>query len=621
VSKETDPRVGSANGPSGSPGSAALCRDDLARLYSAALPATRTGPLYNAFSYPTKISPEAIALFIATHTKPGDAVLDVFAGSGTTGLAAKLCDQPTPAMLALSSGLGLDPAWGPRRAVLYDVSVLGSFIAEVMCNPPDPARFERAAGELVAAAEKTHGWLYHAVDAEGASGVIRHTIWSEVLICPECGIEATYWEATVRHNPLRLERTFQCEACGTTNHVDACERALEVMTDPLLGEQVERRRRVPVMVHGKTGKRRWQRRATEADVAHADRAAREEVPAEAPRVEIAWGDLYRSGYHTGISHLHHFYTARNFLALAVLWELIEQFDEDLRDPLRMLVLSYNASHSTLMTRVVVKQNQKDLVLTGAQSGVLYVSALPVEKNVFEGVRRKAKTLVEAFKLVAGSASTVQIYNESSTDLHLEDGGIDYVFTDPPFGDYIPYAEVNQLNEAWLGALTDRSREIVMSAAEDKDVATYGDLMAQVFAEVARVLAPNGRATVVFHSAHSSVWQALTDAYRGAGLGVRTTSVLDKRQASFKQVVSTTTVKGDPLILLAKQPVEKVGQHLTSTDEVIAAVLADADVATASDERTRERLFSRFITRCLVEGVAVTLGAAEFYARVGIKAAA
>ncbi|MFC3119830.1 DNA methyltransferase [Jhaorihella thermophila] len=41
------------------------------------------------------MSPEAIALFIAAHTKPGDTVFfDGFAGSGTTGLAALLCEKP-----------------------------------------------------------------------------------------------------------------------------------------------------------------------------------------------------------------------------------------------------------------------------------------------------------------------------------------------------------------------------------------------------------------------------------------------------------------------------------------------------------------------------------------------
>src|SRR5690348_3732911 len=46
-----------------------LPKPPLESMYDVPLPAGRTGALYNAFSYPTKISPEAIALFIATHTR------------------------------------------------------------------------------------------------------------------------------------------------------------------------------------------------------------------------------------------------------------------------------------------------------------------------------------------------------------------------------------------------------------------------------------------------------------------------------------------------------------------------------------------------------------------------
>ena len=102
-----------------------------------------------------------------------------------------------------------------------------------------------------------------------------------------------------------------------------------------------------------------------------------------------------------------------------------------------------------MTRVVVKQAQKDFSVTGSQSGVLYISGLPVEKNVFSGVRRKAETLSKAFAVTRGSRSKVTVHQQSSTKLDLTDGSISYVFTDPPFGDYIPYSEVNQLNELWL----------------------------------------------------------------------------------------------------------------------------------------------------------------------------
>lgn len=57
--------------------------------------ASRSGALFSAFPYLTKISPEAVALFIASHTHSGNTVFDGFAGSGTTGLAALLCESPS----------------------------------------------------------------------------------------------------------------------------------------------------------------------------------------------------------------------------------------------------------------------------------------------------------------------------------------------------------------------------------------------------------------------------------------------------------------------------------------------------------------------------------------------
>ena len=86
-------------------------------LYGNPLQSTRSGPLYGAFSYPTKISPETIALFIATHTKPGDTVFDGFAGSGTTGLAALLCEDPPERLRQDAARLNLNVKWGARNAV------------------------------------------------------------------------------------------------------------------------------------------------------------------------------------------------------------------------------------------------------------------------------------------------------------------------------------------------------------------------------------------------------------------------------------------------------------------------------------------------------------------------
>lgn len=581
-------------------------------LYDKVLPSSRIGPLYNAFSYPTKISPEAIAVFIATHTRPGAIVLDTFGGSGTTGIATLLCDRPTDNMRKMAEELGVEPVWGPREAHLFEIGVLGSFIAQSMCSPPDPDAFAMAVSELIASAKSQAGWIYAAKGPDHSDGFLRHAIWSDVLVCTSCQAEVTYWDAVVRRNPLSLSDVFACPSCQRLCDVDACKRAIETFTDDLTGSQAERKKRVLVRVYGQSGSVKWQRPPTAADRDLISRVEALPVPASAPNEEIVWGDLHRAGYHKGITRLHHFYTRRNFLALATLWDLTGGFGENIRNALRLLILSYNAVHSTLMTRVVVKKGQSDFILTGAQSGVLYISGLPVEKNVFEGVARKASVFKQAFSLVRGSLGKVTVHNASSEHMNLPDDSVDYVFTDPPFGGYIPYAEINQINELWLGSVTDRSKETIVSKAQGKGINDYGRMMCATFREIARVLKPEGLATVVFHSARSEVWRTLALAYGEAGLVVHATSVLDKLQASFKQVVSEVSVKGDPLLLLSKGQFS--AQSNTNAESVMQEILEMA-LSAEETERDPQRLYSRFVSRCLELGIEVAIDAREFYGHV------
>jgi len=578
-------------------------------LYDRPVVAKRSGPLFNAFSYPTKIDPELVALFIASHTGPGDLVLDVFGGSGSTGIAAKLCDKPTERMRALARELGLSVRWGARRAVLYELSPLGALLASVMCDPPDPAEFAAAATALVEKAAKSFGWAYAATAPDGAAGQLRHTIWSEVLTTPCCGRRVSLWDAAVSLDPVVLHDEFRCPGCASPVRVGECERAVVEERDPLTGAVTARRARVPARVYGRSGGRNWSRPPTQADTELLDEVARSPTP-WVPTGEMYRGDLYRSGYHLGINRYHQLYTPRNLRAMAALWTEIEAAPDELRDALRLLVLSYNASHATLLTRVVVKRGQRDFVVTGAQSGVLYVSGLPVEKNVFEGVRRKIATFREAFGLTRGSASEVRVVCGSSTRLDLPDASVDYVFTDPPFGDYIPYAEVNQVNEAWLGRLTDRTEEVIVSPGQGKGVDEYAGLSMRVFAELARVLRPAGRVTVVFHSSKPAVWEALANAFDRNGFEVARTSLLEKSQVSFKQVVSAGGTRFDGMFMLRKSAgaAERRNGSTPALAEHLAA-LTDGVPAGLSPKR----MYARYVVECVETGVPVAMTAPAFYA--------
>ena len=591
--------------------------DELEALYTLPLPADRTGAIYNAFSYPTKISAESVALFIACHTNPGDHVLDVFGGSGTTGIAALLCERPTKRMLALAAERGLKPIWGARRATVYELSEIGTLLARVMTAAPDPAAFTAAATRLLDAAGQLEPSLYAAEGPDGQAGTVRQIIWSDVVECPACGVETTYAETRVRYHPLRFGDTFTC-VCGHTGSPDDWPRVLGDVFDPWTGEATKRRRRVPWKVYGTSSTGNWSRSAAVADSASEIDSLSRALPASAPIKTLQWGDLHRSGYHQGMTHLHHLYTARNFRALAALWQLIDDQPEELREALRLLVLSYNAAHSTLMTRVVLKKHSTDFVMTGAQTGVMYVSGLPVEKNVFIGVQRKIATFAAAFELMHGLPRQATIVTGSSANLHLADESVDYVFTDPPFGAYIPYSEINQLNELWLGQTTETGDEAIISPAQGKGIDEYQALLTSVFSEVARVMTPSADATLVFHSSQASVWRALAASLTDAGLTVTAASILDKTQASFKQVNGHVAVSGDPLLCVTKRSPAPVGQQVTSTMNDLVMVACNGQSAAApATLRQQQHKFSEIIGQALVDGVPITMDARAVYEVQGL----
>ncbi len=573
--------------------------------------------MYHAHAYPTKISPESIALLIACHTQPGALIYDGFGGSGTTAIGTLLCSRPTEGMRAEAERLGLDPVWGPRRALVHEISGMGSFIGSTLCSRPSPAAFFEAAKRLLAAAERECGWMYAAHDPDGAEGVARYFIWSERLDCPKCGAAAALWDGCMRLSPTEIADTFLCRVCNKPTPIAEIRRTTTDERDDLLGGTRRVRERSIARVSGGAGGGQWTRAPRDSDLALLERIAAAPIPRGVPVAPMmgrggeAWGDLWRAGYHVGITHAHHFYTRRNLIVLGTLHALIEDQPATMRDPLRLWLSSYNSSHSTLMTRVVAKRGQPELVLTSAQPGVLYISGLPVEKNVLLGLRRKITTLTEAFVLLRDTDGDAQVRWADGTRADLPDGSVDYVFTDPPFGGNIPYSEVNFLAETWLGRVTKPGGEAIVSPAQGKGLADYEALLESSFREARRILKPDGCATVVFHSTQANVWGALNGALARAGFAVELSNILDKRQGSFKQVTTRNMAKGDPMLLLTPRTVGEAAAP-DSTRILISRLLDEARTHTNADERSRERLYSRFVSHYLERRCAPPMDADAFY---------
>ena len=222
----------------------------------------KTDPIYKAHSYHTKVPHLAIVPSILHYTQPGDLVLDGFAGSGMTGVAAQWCGSAPASYrheieMAWKKEGRPAPRWGARRVVLNDLSPAATFIAANYNLPFDVDAFARAGKQLLDELEAEIGWMYETLHSDGKTkGRIEYTVWSEVFTCPECAGEVNFLDEALDQDSKRVHDTFPCPHCSAELNKDRLERVLENRLDPATGEPWQRVKFKPSLIIYTVGKRR-----------------------------------------------------------------------------------------------------------------------------------------------------------------------------------------------------------------------------------------------------------------------------------------------------------------------------------------------------------------------------
>jgi 16S rRNA G966 N2-methylase RsmD len=207
-----------------------------------------------------------------------------------------------------------------------------------------------------------------------------------------------------------------------------------------------------------------------------------------------------------------------------------------------------------------------------------------------------------------------------------EGYVDYIFTDPPFGENIYYADLNYLVESWHGVWTKSEPEAIIDQAKEKELRDYQALMRASFVQFYRRLKPGRWMTVEFHNSHNVVWNAIQEALLSAGFVVADVRTLDKQGGSYRQVTAASAAKQD-LVISAYKPraafearfVEKAGTAAGAWDFVrqhlaqLPVVVRRNGALEALAERQDYLLFDRMVAFHIQRGVTVPLSAAEFYA--------
>lgn len=588
----------------------------------------KNDPIYNAHSYHTKVPYKAIMRYILHYTKPGDIVFDGFCGTGMTGVAAQMCGCPE---LGFKQQLerempGIE--WGARKVVLNDLSPAATFIAYNYNTPVDVVAFEKEAEHILSECEREYGWMYETqhvdsngmliigIDGKPIMGKINYVVWSDVFICPSCTKELVYFNSAFDADSASIRDSFHC-TCGAALIKRECDHATESFFDPQLGKVIERNKQVISQINYSVGKRRFIKTADRFDVDVLNRVIQIYGKADLktyPMMFIGgndWGELCCPGYHYGITHSHHFYTARNYVMLAYFWNATK-----------------NCHLRWAITGILSYINKKQSFTGGGggMPGVLAIASLVQEKNVIDVLKRKTDSLIKAFQQAKPDGATMISTGSSSCLPNIPDSSIDYIFIDPPFGRNIIYSEANFLHEALLSVFTNNKSEAIVCRHQKKKLAEYQELLTACIVEFVKKLKPNRWVTIEFHNSKDSVWNAIQEALMRAGLIIGDVRTLDKEQGSFKQVKEKGAVKQD-LIISAYKPKESFVSQFTERVgdpemawEFVRQHLQNVPIAPAStgkieivSERQDYLLFDRMVAYHIMNGTPVPMDAHTFYA--------
>lgn len=594
----------------------------------------KTDAIYKAHSYHTKVPHLAIVPSILHYTEPGDVVLDGFAGSGMTGVAAQWCGTaPATYRHELETTWRKDgrasPRWGARRAVLNDLSPAATFIGANYNIPFEVEAFAKEGKRILKAVEQELGWMYETVHSDGKTRArIEYTVWSEHLVCRACSGEFVFTEAALDPVTQEVADVFPCPHCGAQGTKEQMDLRFESFVDPVYKTVEKRPKRSPVLIQYRIGGHKFQKKPDPQDLDILGRVGKLALPQELPKDKLPDSQMTRVGRMrtTSTSTIHSMFLPRPAHAMALLWGQAK-CGPDLRlRQMLMYFIEQGIRGMSVLNRYKPVQHGR---LGGSQvgldlPGVFYVPSIISEVSPWAQFEGKLDRLSKTFSAFKSQSASAIISTGSATDLSLSDSSVDYIFTDPPFGENIYYADLNVLVETWHGVVTNAEPEAIVDRVREKAIPEYQRLMHSCFVEYFRILKPGRWMTVVFSNSRAAVWNSIQVALQQAGFVVAEVNALDKKQGSFQQGISPNTVKQD-LVISAYKPNGGLEQRYAERGAIpesawdfvqthlkqLPVTKSRSDVLEFVAERDPRRVFDRMVAWFVRHDAPVPLSSNEF----------
>jgi len=333
---------------------------------------------------------------------------------------------------------------------------------------------------------------------------------------------------------------------------------------------------------------------------------KEPVPYWYPKITFIRGDRYiRDGLiYNNIDTVADFYTKQNLWAISIIKNEIEKFsDERIKNSLLFCLTSILLNVSKMTT------NRDRL---GFLKGTYYIPQVFRCTNVFGTFENKFRLMMTGWRDLESLQKTELIIStDDAQSLQILSNSIDYIFTDPPYGDKEQYGELNFVWEAWLNYDTSwLEKEIVVNEVRGIYESDWINKMKNAMSEAFRVLKPGHWISLCYHDTSEARWVAIQDMMAEIGFIIDkldSALFIDTGQKSYNQKVADQVTKRDLVINFRKPVIGEISDNITINNNDDSKTLSEKIVTIIRDficshpGTTKDRIYDEVVSRMVRAG--------------------
>lgn len=269
----------------------------------------------------------------------------------------------------------------------------------------------------------------------------------------------------------------------------------------------------------------------------------------------------------GVKKVSDMFTKRNLLSLALLYNTIRDLPLKHRNSF-MLAFTNTLLH-------VSKLKAENVRPLGVNN--FWIPDDFIEENVWWRFSDRVNNVKTAKEVVAEKAirnkikdREAKVYNKSSLKMiEIEPESVDYLITDPPYGDTIQYSELSYIWNCWLEKEFDIEKEVIINPAQNKGLNEYSNQLASFISEVRRVLKKDAYFTLAFQNKDLEIWVSLAELIRDSGMELIDISSYDTFGSPYNKNWAKFSPKSDFYVTFKNRKKEiKIGnKKIVSAQEV------------------------------------------------------